>query len=326
MRDFVKNESEHVRKGGAPGTASFVIASFMSSGFDEETGELFRDDWTAERECAKLRKYFDYRQCFISRMPEETAGAFWTETIYSPRGGKKTPAIPLKKGLDPMKYGGYSGTEFAYFFIYRARKKGKECLEFAPMPVHVASKAAFEDRAAEAYARSLAEDNDMEFIEIVRPKVYKYQLIEMDGSRLYLTGIKEARNATQYAVSAQEATLASRLYADRPLSGDEADGLFRKLTGSLARYSPRLFELLKVDQWREGFSSCDAEGRAAVLKALMEIGNGKRNMVDLTAVGGMKFAGNMQPTYSKQLTKDGGITFIDQSITGMFERRTHIGL
>ncbi len=326
MRDFVKNESERVRKGGAPGTASFVIASFMSSGFDEKTGELFRDDWSAERECAKLREYFDYRQCFISRMPEETAGAFWAETIYSPRGGKKTPAIPLKKGLDPMKYGGYSGTEFAYFFIYRARKKGKECLEFAPMPVHVASKAAFENGAAEAYARSLTEANGAEFIEMVRPKVYKYQLIEMDGSRLYLTAIKGARNATQFAASVNEARIASLLFTDGQIDDNEINELFLMVVKSLVKYSGKLFEQLKVAHWRDDFFGLDKDSRILILKALIAIGNGETNMADLSTVGGGKCAGYIQPTYSKQLTKDGGITFIDQSITGMFERRTHIGL
>lgn len=326
LRDFVRNESARVRKGGAPGTTPFVVASFLRSGFNQETGELFRDDWSAEQECAKLKKYFDYRQCYISRMPEETSGAFWTETIYSPRGGKKAPAIPLKKGLDPMKYGGYSGTEFAYFFIYRAMKKGKECLEFAPMPVHVASRAAFAEDAVEEYARALARDGGMEFIEVVRPKVLKYQLIEVNGSRLYITGIKEARNATQYATNRDETRLAAALFDDKSLLHEEADGLFAVLVRSLTKYSPRLFDLLKVAEWREKFSALDSEERGATLKALIEVGNGKKNMVDLAAVSGSKCAGKIQPTYGKLLMKDGGITFIDQSITGMFERRTHIGL
>lgn len=73
MKRFIKNESDAVRKGHEPGTSSFVISSFMTSGFDEETGELFKDDWSASYEVAKLKSYFNYRQCFISRMPEETS-------------------------------------------------------------------------------------------------------------------------------------------------------------------------------------------------------------------------------------------------------------
>lgn len=106
MKQFIKNESDAVRKGHEPGTSPFVISSFMTSGFDEETGEFFKDDWSASYEIAKLKSYFNYRQCFISRMPEETSGAFWDQTIYSPRGGKKAPGIPLKKGFLPRSMEG----------------------------------------------------------------------------------------------------------------------------------------------------------------------------------------------------------------------------
>ena len=31
---------------------------------------------------------------------------------------KKKLSLPLKKGLDPQKYGSYSSEQFAYFFVY----------------------------------------------------------------------------------------------------------------------------------------------------------------------------------------------------------------
>lgn len=170
MKQFVKNESNAVRKGHEPGTSPFVIASFLTSGFDEETGELFKDDWSASYEIAKLKSYFNYRQCFISRMPEETSGAFWDQTIYSPRDTKKNMTLPLKKGLDPKKYGSYSREQYAYFFIYKALKKGKQVLEFAPVPVSVAAEVKQDSNALRVFANRLAEDAGFEFVEIVRPQ------------------------------------------------------------------------------------------------------------------------------------------------------------
>ena len=93
MKEYVKKQSSQMRKGKLPGSSTFIISSFMTSGFDEETGELFKDDWSASEELAKIKRYFDYRQCYISRMPEEDTGAFWTDTVYSPRGGKKAASI-----------------------------------------------------------------------------------------------------------------------------------------------------------------------------------------------------------------------------------------
>lgn len=326
MKDYVKRESEEVKKGKMPGGASFIIASFMRSGFDEETGEFFKDDWSAEREIAKLKKYFDYRQCFISRMPEETSGAFWDQTIYSPRDSSKNLSLPLKKGKDPNKYGSYSREQFAYFFIYEAIKKGKTVLEFAPVPVSVASEVKQRPDALADYAVGSAAGDGLEFVKIVRPKIYKYQLIEIDGSRLYLTGKKEVRNAVQFAFSRKETAIAKTIFDNEPVATDALDGLFLLVVGSLGKYSQRLSSTLKINEWRGQFFELDCESRKNVLKALISIGGGKTNMVDMTLVGGSKCAGCMQLAFSGLLTKGSGITFVDQSITGMFERRTHIGL
>lgn len=73
-------------------------------------------------------------------------------------------------------------------------------------------------------------------------------------------------------------------------------------------------------------SSLTENDKRNLIKTLIAIGNGKSNVADLTVVGGAKFAGSLLFTYSNLLTKGEGITFIDQSVTGMFEKRTHIGL
>ena len=326
MKQFVKNESDAVRRGHEPGTSPFVIASFMTSGFDEETGELFKDDWSASYEIAKLKSYFNYRQCFISRMPEETSGAFWDQTIYSPRDTKKSMTLPLKKGLDPKKYGSYSREQYAYFFIYKALKKGKEVLEFAPVPVGVAAEVKQDSGALRDFANRLAEDAGLEFVEVVRPKIYKYQLIEMDGSRLYLTGKKEARNAVQFALDVRETGIAKAVFEDKCNDADALDELFLVIIESLGKYSPKLFSALKIDEWKDKFFTLSSQDRSDVIRSVFAIGNGKVNMINLIAVGSGKFIGNMQFAYNGILTKGDGITFIDQSKTGMFERRTHIGL
>lgn len=327
MKQFVKNESNAVRKGHEPGTSPFVIASFLTPGFDEETGELFKDDWSASYEIAKLKSYFNYRQCFISRMPEETSGSFWNQNPLSPRdASNKSKTLSLKKGLDPNKYGNYSAEQYAYFFIYKALKKGKEVLEFVPVPVSVAAEVSQDSDALRVFADKLAEGAGLEFVEIVRPKIYKYQLIEMDDSRLYLTGKKEVRNAVQFALDLRETEIAKAVFEDRCDDVDALDELFLVVIKSLGKHSPKQFSALKIDEWKDRFFALDTRDKSDVLKNLFAIGNGKANRISLVLVGGRKSVGNMQPTYSKILTKGDGITFVDQSITGMFERRTHLGL
>ncbi len=139
FKRFVRKAAHNYNDKGdnrAVGSAGFIVESFLKSGFDPETGEIFRDDafpWNAEAEIEHMRQCFSYKDCFISRMPEITSGAFWDETIYSPKDPRKggNLEIPLKKGLDPKKYGGPSGKDFAYFFIFKAvDSKGKEKVFF----------------------------------------------------------------------------------------------------------------------------------------------------------------------------------------------------
>lgn len=326
VRNFVRAESSQAKRGKMPGTASFVVASFIRSGFNEETGELFQDDWSAEREISRLKRYFNYRQCFISRLPEETSGAFWDATVYSPRDAGKKMTLPLKRGLDAEKYGSYSGEQFAYFFIYKAEKKGKDVLEFAPVPVSAAARLEGKNSGLEEYAASLCEAKGILFKKVVRRKILKYQLVEVEGSLLYITGADELRNANQVSLRAEELSACNKLFKGEEIEPREMLELYQGVIRSMRKYSTRLWDNLKVDSWMNEFELLEYDQQCKVIQSLLEVVNAKKNKVDLSLVGRAKTAGQLKIVFAKVLNRGGGITFIDQSVTGMFERRTHIGL
>ena len=326
VRNFVRAESSQAKRGKMPGTASFVVASFIRSGFNEETGELFQDDWSAEREISRLKRYFNYRQCFISRLPEETSGAFWDATVYSPRDTGKKMTLPLKRGLDAEKYGSYSGEQFAYFFIYKAEKKGKDVLEFAPVPVSAAARLEGKNSGLEEYAASLCEAKGILFKKVVRRKILKYQLVEVEGSLLYITGADELRNANQVSLRAEELSACNKLFKGEEIEPREMLELYQGVIRSMRKYSTRLWDNLKVDSWMNEFELLEYDQQCKVIQSLLEVVNAKKNKVDLSLVGRAKTAGQLKIVFAKVLNRGGGITFIDQSVTGMFERRTHIGL
>ena len=136
-------------------------------------------------------------------MPEITSGAFWDATIYSPRE-KKNLSLELKKGLDPNKYGAFSSQKFAYFFAYKALKKGRPMFCFSGVPVSVAEAAECNEKVLERQAEEEARKNKLEFVSIVRRKIPKGQLIEVAGSRYFVRGIKEVRNGQQLAFTVGE--------------------------------------------------------------------------------------------------------------------------
>ena len=307
-----------------PGSSGFIVNSFMSSGFDKETGEIFRDSWDAEAEVAGIRRALNFRQCFITRMPYEESGAFWDATIYSPRSGKSLD-LPLKRGLDPKKYGSYSREQFAYFFVYEARdKKGKRVFRFAQVPIWLASRIKSEQGALEAYAAELATVEKLEFVRIERAKILKNQLVEIDGDRLLLTGAEEFRNATELAFSQDELgeiVLGLSGGADSSVAAK----IYMDIEERLATRCPHLSAQLKLSNY--SLEEVSAESLWGAVAAILAIARAASNVADMSQIGGAKSSGRIRPS-RKTALNDPNCDFyiIDQSVTGMFERKTRIGL
>ena len=325
VKDYVGSQAKVFnRTHQMPGSAGFVINSFLTSGFDKETGEIFKDTWDADAEVEGMRRALNYRQCYISRMPQEDTGAFWKATIYSPRNPKMGPklALAVKRGLDPKQFGGFSSQQFAYFFIYEAKKKGKPCFQFAEVPVWLAERINARPEALVEYASGLAEGAGLDFVRVVRSKIYKKQLIELDGERFFITGKKEMRNAVEAAFSTSQLAL---------LEGGVADCSFTDVLDILravqSAASSRLLRQIKMDDLITNGDKLSGEESLELAKRILLLVNGTSNMVDLSAADGSKFSGCIQPNYSK-LLNDPKTNFyiIDQSVTGMFERRTRVGL
>lgn len=334
MEKYVRQQSKLFnRDHHAPGTSGFIVNSFMSSGFDKETGEIFKDAWDAEAEVEGIRKALNCRQCYISRMPVEDTGTFWKATIYSPRDPKMGPklALPLKKGLDPKKYGGFSSQQFAYFFVYEARdKKDKRVFRFAEVPVWLASQIEGDKSALERYAMELAEAEKLKFVRIERAKILKKQLIEIDGDRFSVTGKSEMRNDRQLSFSQDEVKcLSNMLDESAPLNErvGSAEAVFLSISKQGKLIGVKHYDILHIDDVKEAFASVDSVSKISAVRSLISSINAVMNKVDLSMVGGSKFAGALQPNYSK-LISDPEVDFVivDQSVTGMFERRTRIGL
>lgn len=337
IKKYVQEQSEVFKKTHRmPGSAGFVINSFMSSGFDKDTGEVFKDSWDAEAEVDGIRKALNYRQCYISRMPQQDTGAFWNATVYSPRDPKMGPKLALstKQELDPKLYGGFSSQQFAYFFIYEAKKKGKPTFRFSQVPVWLAARIEANPLALEEYARGLAKGEGLEFVSIQRPKIYKKQLIEVNGDKLIITGAKEVRSGAELAFNQDEISaisMCSKLRAaEAGLDGafsEEVSAIWNRISNAPVQSCGRLLRQLTLPKYQSNFDSSSNEEKAAVVLGLIALLNGNNRIVDLSGVGGSSHAGAMMMSYPK-LLDDPKVPFfiIDQSVTGMFERKTRVGL
>lgn len=342
IKKYVREQSELFKKTHRmPGSAGFVVNSFMTAGFDPETGEVFDDAWPEDDEVKRYRgKYLpdgwnaavevdsirhalDYRQCYISRMPQEDTGAFWKATIYSPRDPKMGPKLELstKQGLDARQYGGFSSQQFAHFFIYEAKKKGKPVFRFSQVPVWLAARIEGDSAELGEYARELAEKEGLEYVGITRSKIYKKQLIEVDGERFVLRGKKELLSAREVAIGQD---------GMRAIEGDpdfSIDSVLEKLSGSTGIVGFRISRLIGLDTIAERSKHLEREDKISLVKSLCPVLNGSSDRVDLSCIGGPKRTGTLQVVFSKLLNDPKTpFSIVDQSVTGMFERRTRVGL
>lgn len=326
VQDYVRSQAEEFnRRHHMPGSAGFVINSFMKSGFDKETGEIFKDSWDADAELESMRRALNYRQCYISRMPQEDTGAFWDATVYSPRSGKKL-SLPLKQELPVDQFGSFSREQFAYFFIYEAKKKGKQFFKFCQVSVAERLSVAEDSSKLVEIAMRDAAEADLEFVRIERAKIYKKQLVEINGCRLLLTGAEEFRNAREVAFSAEQM---SALVGD--VNSDDDACLINQMWSSfLCENGPLkgcLFSQLNLARYDEAFQGLGLREKRQVLLGLIRLANAGSNVADLSLLGGSKNVGKIRPPRSK-LLGDPEVDFyiIDQSVTGMFERKTRVGL
>lgn len=325
VKDFVRSQAEDAKKTGRmPGSAGFVISSFLRSGFDKETGEVFKDSWDAEFECERIRKYLNYRQVYLSRMPYIDSGKFWAA---QPVPASTAPGIPLKTGLDPKKYGGYQTKEAAFFFVGRYRDaRGRQSLRIAKYPVCLLAALQADPDAMVEVARQFGIGKKLELEAIVRPCIMQDQLVEISGSRLWVTGEEEMKAAGQLALSQSE----TKVFLDLRDSRGDVDELARAMYVTIrdrveVAGCPLLAADLKLRERESDFGELNPEEKRDVVLNLMQLTLGSRQSraADLSKLGGKKGAGRLRPA---RATVPSGFAVIDQSVTGMFERKTYIGL
>lgn len=217
--------------------------------------------------------------------------------VIDPKMGPKL-ALPLKQGLDPKKYGGFSSQQFAYFFVYEARdKKDKQVFRFAEVPVWLASQIESDKTALERYATGLAEAEKLKFVRIERARILKKQLIEIDGDRLFITGLKEVRSGQQIALTQDEIKV---LVCDR-LDEHGVESLLRVVVGKAPACCERLAKQLSLDSIEENMGDISVQEKMELIKGLVSIVDGFTRTVNMTSVGGSANAGAMVMNRSRSL-------------------------
>lgn len=309
--------------------SGLIVNSFKVNGFDPETGEVFKDNWYGEHEVERIRMCLNYKDCFVSRKVEKLTGEFWDQTVYSSRE-KSSKAIPLKANKPVDRYGHYMSPNSAFYSVIEhveeVRGKRKRKVSMVGIPVNVSYGIKSNDDLF-AYLQSKYEEP-----RILRAYVPKYQKIEWLGAQYYLTSDSEMINAQQLWIPRAYLELLWRAPSKHRMKDvnlesfeEGLDGLFSYLCETIGsrypRYRKSIYDKLMAQKCQDSFLEKTIEEKISAIKSILALLHCDA-MRGLKELGLSDSAGRMTNiSFGSSLSE---ITFIDTSVTGMFERRTKI--
>lgn len=327
-----------------PGDSAWLTYSFAHKN---------TDTWNCDAEKDRLLRYVDYPDCFVTRMAYIETGAFWDQNLYSPHNDGKKHLIPIKKHLDANKYGGYSEKQYAFFFVYaspnsRSTKKYQlSGVPIAKLAVVVNSTTGKIDKKRLIQLEEQLVAARGASIQILQPIIYKNQVIEFGERREIITGLEVRKNAKELAFKQQHMRLLKKwnnhIQEEGPKTTEVVDEdvqlneMFDLILEKTAHCAPALHNKLlnivgadvddyaRIEQIFAAISDKDTKKR--VLFGIISIANTNTNpnknvkkwKAELTVMGGNKGFERIRDWPKK-------FDIIEQSVTGMFEKRIHIGI
>ena len=347
MRAYIAQHNNQAR--------NFNSRSFMLHSFFEDYPS--KDPlWKHKDEIERLRRALSYKNLYLTNRTYIDDGQFWQQTIYSPHSkDKKTqPHIPLKKNLDIKKYGGYSGKGYAHFFIYSVlNKKGNVEYRFDGVPLYIAANINRDDRGAlEQYAKQLVEvDNipnakgktkGLVFQRIERACIPKNQLVcitqtnkgskHLERNYYYITGLADKQNALQFAFPPKLYNAINTMDDEKKLVDSTLEELAAYISRKVPSIAPYVFNRLNKyvnlkAQLLNPLNISDRIGLQTTILTILDLINANKDTVDLRIFGDKKRRIRNREEISLSLNDPATtVTFIDQSVTGMFERKETIGI
>lgn len=279
-------------------------------------------DWGDEREIEKVRKVLSYRQINVVKKTETNKGALFNETIMG-RGRKKDP-VPIKKGLDPQKYGGYDSVKPAYYVaisVYKSKKSKSKKLVAIPIK---------DQKQYEENSLNYFEAKGFRDVEILG-ELKNYTLFELpDGTRRLISGAQELQKGNQlvlnkdltmflYHIHHYDAVLYPTSYDFVNNHSNLFDVLFEEIINYATKYleADKIIETLKTAYNNRNIEDLELTS------------NSFKNLLKLVKSGASTefkfFEIDIQRKRYKSISQLWESQVIFQSLTGLYETRKTLG-
>jgi len=314
--------------------------------YSKDTGEIA---WNKEKDFATIKKVLSLPQVNIVKKTEiqshgldrgKPKGLFNSNPSPKPSEDSKENLVPIKQGLDPRKYGGYTGISNSYAVLVKAiiekgaKKQQKTILEF--QGISILDKINFENNK-ENY---LLEKGYIKILSTIT--LPKYSLFEFsDGTRRRLASILSTNNKRGEIHKGNELVIPEKyttlLYhaknINKALEPEHLEYVekhrdeFAKLLDYVLDFNEKYVGALKNgERIRQAFTDWETVDIKELCFSFIGPENSKNaGLFELTSQGSasdFEFLGVKIPRY-RDYTPSSllNATLIHQSITGLYETR-----
>ena len=260
----------------------------------------------------------------------------------NPVGKDQNPGVPLKKGLDVNKYGGYKTVTPAYFALVESvDKKGKPIRSIEAVPLYLikqfeSGEASFEKYCEKVYGlkqpRVIISRIKKDSCLVINK--FPMHLRGTTGKQLVLQGAvqpcldeefeKYFKKIEKYVKRNQERTdkkILLQIGENEGITREENVRLYeelcRKQRDTIYKYRPnnKYKDLMKM---QVKFEELSCEEQCVILNEVMWILKCKPNVANLSLMGGSPQTGKIQ--INKVISGYESVFLKNQSVTGLFEQ------
>ncbi len=293
--------------------------------------------WRAgpEGDISTVDKWMRRDNILYTRAPYKATGNLYDLNILKAGNGQ----LPVKKGMDIEKYGGYNKIQGSYFALFEHDDKKKRSRTLLFIPRYFGDEPSSEQLEKYASEHGLANPS-------LRMKCIKVDSrLEIDGFRLnirgtsgggsgvlYLCGeqlsvpfdlLKVFKNVFKYTdkeSNAQWKYSAQELHLTEEGTMCAYEFLISKLGNSpYSKLSPLRTAQDSLNKSKEKFMSLDLNGKTEVLSQILKMFHCNAENANLKEIGGPGVAGRL--ILSSKISLFDSVILIHQSPTGLFENR-----
>lgn len=305
-----KNENENKDNYG------FIIGSMKYDYKNEDDKAI----WDKDANIDKIRHQLKYIDCNVTKKVQINKGEMFNITIYKSSGkAKAEKKIPIKKNLDVLKYGYYTGSQDSYYVIISyLNNKEKVVKSLIGIPSRVSKVIGKSNKKLIEYLESEGYRN----VEIIKSNIMKYQLFRNDKGLFYLAGEKEWHNAKQLIIDQEYESLliklkSKNLHDENKEIDDELIKFYNYFCNKL-KLQYAIYEGIArmLEDKKDIFIKLSLKDKVEIVTELLKITSTNSQCANLKKIGATDRVGRIE---KRSMDVDNTV-FIYQSITGLLNK------